>query len=99
MEKYNFINPRYINRETIYEDVFDLFYEVLLMSCKNELYSDQISEEADKLLSILSGLNQEYIGYYNEGELDFARLGSIDLKAEKDIRNFLSLFDIVIPED
>lgn len=41
---------------------------------------------------------KKYIGYYNNGALDFVRLGSMDIDADLDIRDFLTSFEIVIPE-
>lgn len=59
MKKYNFINSRYVNREAIYDDVFNLLYKILLMAYKDELSNEEINIQSHTLLSILSGLNEK----------------------------------------
>lgn len=98
MKKYDFIDSRCIKEEVIYNDVFTIFYDILLQGYKGELDDAEISRWADKLLTRLTGLKKKYVGYYDKGQLDFVRLRELDLAANEDIREFLDLFDIIIPE-
>ncbi len=82
IKKYNFANFRYINQKAMYDDVFEFFYKIAVKGYKNELNNDQISVESIKLLTILSGLNAEYVGY---GKIDFSKLSSVDLDVANDI--------------
>ena len=95
---YAVCDKRYVNRDLMIEDVMKFLAGVVEEKLEQNKVADpdfdtDIYDATHNILSIMSGLQSEFIGEYQDGLLDFYRAYEVEMdNLRKDLKKFLDLF-------
>lgn len=97
VKKYTVVKPRYLNLGPLREDVYKKISQLISRSFNGEINGDVILNFSSKLWSLLTGIEDEFIGYYNDGKLDGNRMG-IYLELVDVVNDFLKMFLVIVSD-
>ena len=99
LRQYLMTQPRYARVDLMAQDITKLLNNFIENHRSSEsIPFDDLIEFSLELLTIASGLQPAFVGYYDNGQLDFSRYHDLDLTAQDDVRKFIETLGYTIEE-